>query len=124
LVGTHDVPATQLTQLPAMHTRLVPHVVPFGRLPVSAHTDAPVAHDVAPVLHGLPGWQLAPAAHDTQLPALQTRSVPQVVPLARLPPTSEHEIAGEHTVIPVWQGFDGVHDSPAVHDTHEPPLQT
>jgi len=34
-----------------------PHNVPAPLLVVSTHTDRPVAHDVAPFLHGLVGWQ-------------------------------------------------------------------
>jgi hypothetical protein len=34
-----------------------PHSVPCPLLPVSVQTDAPVAHDVVPVLHGFVGWQ-------------------------------------------------------------------
>jgi hypothetical protein len=41
--------------IPLLHTRFVPHAVPFCLFPVSAHTDAPVAHEVAPVLQGFAG---------------------------------------------------------------------
>ena len=69
-------PAVHATQAPLLHTRLVPHVVPFATFPVSAQTEAPVTHDVAPVRHGFVGWQLAPAVHAPQTPLLQTRLMP------------------------------------------------
>ena len=68
--------------------------------PVSAQTGEPVAQVVAPVLQTLAGWQLVPAAHMTQVPALQTRSVPQVTPFANDWPVSVQPIVGEQTVTP------------------------
>ena len=62
LAGTHAAPAVHVVQLPLVHTMLVPQLVPFGRLPDSAHTGEPVAQVVAPVLHTLAGWQAEPAA--------------------------------------------------------------
>jgi hypothetical protein len=110
--------------VPLLHTLFVPQVVPLATLPVSAHTDAPVTHDVAPVLHTLVGWQLTPPVHETQLPVLQTLFVPQVVPLARLLPVSEQLIEGEQTVMPAWQAFAGAQARPAVQATHTPVLHT
>ena len=89
-----------VAQLPFVQTMFVPHTVPFGRLPVSLQTGEPVAHDTTPVLHALAGWQLAPAAHDTQVPALQTLSVPHEAPLVRTLPVSVQAIVGVQTVIP------------------------
>jgi hypothetical protein len=40
---------------PFAHDWPAPHSVPTPLLPVSTQTDEPVAHDVAPVLHGLVG---------------------------------------------------------------------
>jgi len=59
LVGVHVPPSLQATQLPALQT--IPVIptgeqdVPAGLFPDSTHTDDPVAHDVAPVLHTFPG---------------------------------------------------------------------
>jgi hypothetical protein len=100
LFGVQVPPAVQGAHAPLLHTRLSPHAVPFGRFPVSAHTDAPVTHDVAPVRHGFVGWQLAPAVHAAHAPPLQTRLIPHTVPLARLLPVSMHVIAGEQAVSP------------------------
>ena len=77
-----------------------PHIVPFGRFPDSRHMGEPVRHEVAPVLHTFAGWQLAPPAHMTQVPALQTRSVPHTVPFANDWPVSVQSMAGEQTVTP------------------------
>ena len=124
LVGVQAPPAVHATQLPLLQTRLVPHAVPFATFPVSAQTEAPVTHDVAPVRHGFVGWQLAPAVHAPQMPLLQTRLVPHTAPLTRFLPVSAQVIAGEQACVPAWHGFAGVHDSPAVHDTQLPALHT
>jgi len=99
-VGVQEPPAAHATQLPLLQTRLVPHVEPLATFPVSAQTEAPVTHDVAPVRHGFVGWQLAPAVHARQLPSLQTRLMPHTVPLTRFLPVSEHVIAGEQVCVP------------------------
>ena len=113
-VGVQAVLGGQsVAQLPFKQNRFVPHIVPFGRLPVSLHTGEPVAHDTTPVLHALVGWQLAPAAHETQVPALQTLSVPHETPLVSTLPVSVHAIVGVQTVMPEWHGFAGTHTVPA-----------
>lgn len=72
----HATFAVQVTQLPlTLHTWLVPHVVPAGRLPESMHVCAPVVHEVTPVLHPGLGFVVhaVPATHATQEPfALHT----------------------------------------------------
>jgi hypothetical protein len=68
LLGVQLPPAVQLLHAPALHTLLVPHDVPFITFPVSAHTEAPVAHDVAPVRQAVAGVHVTPAVHETQLP--------------------------------------------------------
>ena len=67
-LGVQLPPAVQLPHAPPLHTLFVPHEVPFGTLPVSAQTEVPVAHDVAPVRHAVAGVQVTPAVHETQLP--------------------------------------------------------
>ena len=98
-VGWQAVPAVQAEHVPLLHTRLVPHAVPFALLPVWAHTDAPVTHEVVPVLQMFVGWQLAPAVHATHAPLLQTWLVPHTVPLTRLVPASA-QVMGEQDVNP------------------------
>ncbi len=125
LAGVQLPPAMHDTQLPALQTLSVPQLVPFATVPVSAHTDMPVTHDVVPVRHGLLGWHWAPVVHETHAPALQTLLVPQSVPLARFFPVSEQVMFGAQTVMPAWQGFPlGVQAIPAVQDRQLPSLQT
>lgn len=100
LAGVHAVPALQVVQLPALQTMLAPQLVPLFLFPDSTQTGEPVAHDVVPVLQAFAGWQLAPAAQDTQVPALQTLSVPQPAPFASAFPVSVQPMLGEQTVMP------------------------
>ena len=121
-------PAVQEPQLPLpSQTRLVPQLVPADLLPLSTQVCAPVEQEVAPFLQML-GFvvQAAPAVHDTQVPEpLHTWLVPQVVPAAVLPPSMQVIAPVEHVVVPTLQlvGLP-VHDWPAAHATHMPPLQT
>jgi hypothetical protein len=75
---------------PPVHDCSVPHRVPTGLLPLSTQTEDPVAHEVRPSLQGLAGEQVTPAVHETQLPALHTRFVPQVFPSDTAVPMSVH----------------------------------
>jgi hypothetical protein len=71
--------------------------------------------------------QAAPAVQAPQVPEpLQTMFIPQVVPAAVLPPSTQVIAPVEHVVVPVLQLFGlPVHGWPAVQATHEPvPLQT
>ena len=61
LLGRQATPAVQATQAPAEHTMFVPHAVPFGRLPVGAHTGVPVLHEVAPLSQTFAGVHAPPA---------------------------------------------------------------
>lgn len=100
LAGWQVTPVVQALHVPLLQTLFVPHDTPLATFPVSAQTEVPVTHDVAPVLHGLAGWQLAPAVHDTQVPLPQTLLVPHVVPFARFWPVSVQVIVGEQEVMP------------------------
>jgi hypothetical protein len=84
LAGVQVEPVTQGTHTAeALHTISVPQVVPVALFVVSMHTDVPVAHEVAPFLHGLAGWQTVPAVQVLHAPARHTRFVPHCVPSAR-----------------------------------------
>ena len=117
-------PAVQLLHAPALHTLLVPHDVPFARFPVSAQTDVPVAHDVAPVRHAVVGVQVMPAVQLLHAPALQTLLVPHDVPFARLPVSAQTEVPVAHDVAPVRQAVVGVQVTPAVQLLQAPALHT
>jgi hypothetical protein len=107
-----------------LHTLFAPHEVPFATFPVSAQTELPVAHEVAPVRHAFAGWQVTPAVHETQLPVWHTLFVPQEVPFATFPVSAQTEVPFEQDVIPVRQAVAGVQVTPAVQDAQLPLLQT
>jgi len=73
LAGVHVSPTVQALQLPARHTALVPHDVPFAAFtPVSLHAATPAVHDTEPTWHGCAlGTQLAPAVQGAHAPLLQ-----------------------------------------------------
>ena len=62
--------------------------------------------------------------HAAHAPLLQTRLVPQTVPLTRFAPLSAQVMVGEQDVKPAWHGLLGVQARPAVHATHAPALHT
>jgi hypothetical protein len=64
------------------------------------------------------------AVQGTHAPSSQTLFVPQDVPLPRFPLSVQTDAPLEHTVAAVWQAFDDVHDTPAVHGTQLPLSQT
>jgi hypothetical protein len=122
--GLHAPPWVQGTQVPALQTLFMPHDVPSGWFPVSAQTEAPVMHDVAPVRQRLVGWQLVPVVHMTHMPPLQTMFMPQTVPLTSALPLSAQVIVGEQAWNPAWHLFAGTQAVPAVQATQLPPTQT
>ena len=112
------------------HTWFDPHDVPADTLPgPSTHAEAPLAHEMMPLLHGdgLP-LQPLPAVHDTQVPALlQTMLVPQLVPGALFVSSRQVGTPVLHALMPFTHAACGfvVHDWPAVHPVHWPfALQT
>jgi hypothetical protein len=112
-------------QVPSLQTMLVPHAVPLGFSPVTLHTIVPVAHEFAPVWHWFGGWQVVPAVHGTQVPALQTMFAPHDVPLALLPPSAHVIPPVRHEVVPFLHGFVCVQVIPGMQPPHAPvPLHT
>jgi len=77
--STHGLPVLQLTppehtlQLPLpSHKPLaspLPHGVEGDAFPVGTQTGPPVAHEIAPRVHGLPVLHGVPLAHTTHAPA-------------------------------------------------------
>ena len=123
-VGWQLAPSVHAVHAPSLHTRLVPHGVPFGWLPVTPHTITPVVHTFAPVLHRFVGWQLVPAVHAEHAPLLHTMFAPHDVPFALFPP-SAHAIAPvAHDVVPFLHGFVCWHVIPAMQPPHAPLLHT
>jgi hypothetical protein len=123
-LGVQLPPAMQLLHTPALHTLLFPHEVPFATLPVSAQTEVPVAHDVAPIRHMFVGVQVVPAVQLLHVPPLQTLLLPHEVPSATLPVSAQAEVPVAHDVAPVRHMFAGMQVAPAVQLPHAPPLQT
>ena len=127
-----------LVCVPLVHTCAAPHEVPDAWLPVSMQTEAPVEHDVFPVLHVLLfGKQVVLGVHAEQTPAAQNMLVPQPVPSATFVPVSAQACTPVlHEVFPAWQGLVGVHTEFAVQATqacvllhtmlvpHDPPTAT
>jgi hypothetical protein len=102
--GWQAAPAVQALQVPLLQTLFVPHMVPLARfLPVSAQVIAGVQACV-PAWHAFAGVQESPAVHDTQLPELHTRFVPQDVPLATFPDSAQTGAPVLQVVVPVRQG--------------------
>jgi hypothetical protein len=122
LVGTQESPAVQATQTPPLQIWPVPHDMPFGLLPDSKQTAAPVLQTVIPVRQGLPATeQLAPETHEAQVPVVsQTRLVPQAVPAATFAAVSLHPTVAPQTRFPSWQGLVGVQAPPAEQATQLP----
>jgi hypothetical protein len=95
-------------------------------LPLTLQTGAPVTHDTAPALHGIPeiGHE-APLVQLMQLPLEQTRFMPHPAPLASaLPVSTQVGVPPAHERAPAWQGLEGVQGLPASHAMQEPSLQT
>lgn len=75
---------------PLLQLWAAPHRVPTGLLLLTVQTEDPVAQEVVPLVQGLLGVQVSPAVHETQLPVLHTRFVPQLLPSATDVPLSLH----------------------------------
>jgi hypothetical protein len=99
---------------------LVPHDVPLVVFPVSAQTEVPVAHDVAPVRQAVAGVQATPAVQEAQAPPLHTLFVPHDVPLAAFPVSTQTDAPVTQEVAPVRQAVPGVQATPAVQAPHKP----
>jgi hypothetical protein len=98
LLGTHAVPALQALHSPLEQTKLVPHDLPFGALPVSRQTACPVLHEVCPARQGDPAIsQAEPPLQSVHAPRWQTLSVPHEVP------SSSGVTASVHTGVPPAQ---------------------
>lgn len=72
----HALPCAHVTHAPSEQTRFAPQGVPLTAFPLTWQVDVPVAQEIVPTLQASWGWQLAPAAHATHAPPLQTLFVP------------------------------------------------
>jgi len=108
-VGVLNVPSEHIA---------TPQTVPGSWNPFRAHRG-PEEQDILPALQGFDMGQGSPSVHETQLPELQTRFVPQSVPSDALLPVSWQvmfPVAQLYT--PVWQGLLGVQLPVGVQDMH------
>jgi hypothetical protein len=69
--ASHGMFAAQATQAPSLQTMPFPQLFPFGAFPDSSQTDAPVLHEVFPVLQGFCTLHETPGVHETHAPLLQ-----------------------------------------------------
>ena len=105
----HMRPGVHAVHVPALQKRfVVPHVDPSARfVPRSVHVAPPVAQDCVPLWHALAGVQVPPLEQGTQVPALQTIPVPQVVPAALFPLSTHTDEPVAQDVAPVLHTFVG-----------------
>jgi hypothetical protein len=124
----------QAPQTPALQTASAPQGVPFGSgVAEFTHADVPVAQEVTPTKHGAAFVsQEVPAVHALQMPPLQTASVPQPVPFARVTAglSTQTCVPSEpgtvQDTIPPVQGEFGfvVQDAPATQVVQTPATQS
>lgn len=124
--GWQLAPGVHMPHTPLLQTMLVPQEVPLTRfLPVSVQViDG--EQDCVPAWQRFVGVQASPTVQDRQLPLLQTRFVPQVVPLATFPDSVQTGAPVLHVYPAVRQGLPvTVQAAPTVQSMHTPPvLQT
>jgi hypothetical protein len=115
-----------MLQTPALQTRSVPQTVPFGSMLAVIVQVMVGEQEVMPVRQGLDGTQDSPAVQLMQPPLLQTRLVPQPVPSATLPDSTQVGDPVLQVVTPVRQGRPGTEQlAPAAHAVQVPcALQT
>ena len=129
-LDVHAMPAAHDTQTPVpLQTWLVPQLRPAALGIPFAQTGPPLAQVVAPLKHAGDGLvvQLAPSVQATQAPSeLQTRLVPQLVPVAFGALLAHVCTPVLQDVVPVKHGLGLVVQAvPAVHAAQAPaPLQT
>jgi hypothetical protein len=74
---------------------------------VSVQTGVPVVQESVPVWQGLVGVQELPALQVTQPPPMQTRLLPQGVPLGRLAVSAQTELPVPQDVAPILHTLPG-----------------
>jgi hypothetical protein len=125
-VGVQVSPTVQATQVPALHTWAVPQLAPSASgVPVSAQVG-PVPQVRVPRWQGFAvGVQVSPTVQATQVPALHTWSVPQLVPstaFPEIPQLDGPEGPEGQVVVPTWQMSPGIeHWAPATQAAEQLP---
>lgn len=125
-MGSQLAPEEQDTQLPALQTLPLPQGVPSSLSPEALQTGVPVEQLWMPVLHVWLGEQVVPSLHVPQFPEpSQTLPLPQPVPAATVPVSTQTGLPVEQSVEPVLQGAEAAQLPPCVQATHAPlPSQT
>lgn len=100
LLGVHAMPAVHALQRPMPSHTPPGHASPAGRLALVAHTGAPDAHEIIPVVHALPVLQLIPVAHATQVPVPSHTPPAHGAPALRGAVTSQTGAPDAHEIIP------------------------
>jgi len=125
------LPASHATHWPLpLQTWFVPHAVPAPALSPSTQPDAePEPHATTPSLQGPLGFVVhtVPAAQFMHAPALQTLSIPHVVPSGALVSSWHCGAPVVHATAPFLHGLLGfvVHSAPVAHGMQVPAaLQT
>ena len=119
-------PLTHGVHVPALQTLSVPQELPLGRLAKPWQSELPVAQEVFPCWQGLPGLRQARlSVQATQLPLLQTLSLPQLEPV-EFATTLEHTgLPLAQSMRPLWHGLLlGLQVAPSAQITHWPARQT
>src|SRR5262245_50687332 len=100
----------QETQLPARHTRFVPHIVPSDWFcPLSVQTALPVEQSSVPRWHRLLiGVQAPPMLPAMPRPLMQTMFIPHPTPSGGLPASTHIGEPVTHEVMPRLQGLASV----------------
>ena len=97
-------------------------MVPGATIPWGSHTGSPVEQEMRPLWQGCPGGvHVMPARQVMQAPRrLHTRSVPQVVPGARVPARMQVAVPVAQVWVPMAQGSDRVQVEPGAQATQVP----
>lgn len=95
----------QIPQVPLLQTMFVPQAVPLARFRAVSVQTIDGEQVCVPAWQGFGGVQAIPAVHETQAPALHTRFVPHVVPLATFADSVQTGAPVAHDVVPVRQGL-------------------
>jgi hypothetical protein len=125
--GTQAAPTTQAPHTPLLQTWPVPQAAPFLLVsaPWSTHVGEPPAHEILPTSQELPpGTHAASALQVPQTPPLHTLPVPQIVPSARPPTSTQVAVPLVQEIWPRWHALDGVQAAPVAQEPQTPWLQT
>jgi hypothetical protein len=126
LLGVQAVPAVQVTQVPLLHTRSAPQVVPLSWFVArSVQLGVPAEQLRLPLWHGeAVGVHAELLAQATQAPALHTWLLPQLDPSLAFPVCVQTDLPVVHDVLPALHVVPvGAQSTFSVHARHAPAEQ-